>query len=122
MKYIFLHIKDCEREKREKKLVLIFLWNWEFKNLWKDKYQNIDKLKENFSNYEIPNQTKKWKVDLKQYKEKIKQLANNMNIWFFNYTNLKSFCLDNIEKNKNDEILIKLLSWVIEEINKRELK
>jgi hypothetical protein len=25
MKYIFLHIKDCEREKREKKLVLIFL-------------------------------------------------------------------------------------------------
>ena len=122
MKYIYLHIKDCERENKEKKLVLIFLWNWEFKNLWKEKYENIDKLKEEFSCYEVADETKKWKVDLRKYKDKIKHLANDMNIWFFNYTDFNNFCLKNIKENKNDEILVKLLSGLVEEINKRKLK
>ena len=122
MKYIFLHIKDCEREKTEKKLILLFLWKWEFKNLWKEKYKDIDELKEKFLNYKIPDETKKWKVDLIKYKKKIKKFSEDMDIWFLNYTYLRNFCFENIEKNKNDEILIKLLNWLVEEIERRKLK
>lgn len=122
MKYAFLHIKDCERSNHKKDLTLIFLWNWEFEKLWKEKYKNINELKSAFQRYAIPDEMKKWKVSLIEYKKQIKDLVQNINIWFLNYTQLQNFCLKNMEENQNDEKLINLLSWLIEDIDNRKLK
>ena len=121
MKYAYLHIKDCERTGSNKDYTLIFLWNWEFKNLWKDKFENVDELKKAFTVYEIADKMKKWDINLVEYKDKIKDLVKNMNIWFLNYTDLKNFCTHNIDNNKSDEKLINLLTWLVDEINERNL-
>ncbi len=122
MKYIFLHIKDCERENKQKELNLIFLWKNNFSNLWKEKFENIDELKAEFKKYEISDKMKKWDVDLLEYKEKIKEFWIEMNIWFLNYIDFSNFCEKQVKENKNDDKLIWLFEWLIQEFNERKLK
>ncbi len=69
MKYIYLHIKDCERCGFEKQYTLVFLGKWDFSSLWKEEFTTIEDLQKAFENYEIPDVTKKWEVNLKPYKE-----------------------------------------------------
>ena len=122
MKYAFLHIKDCERCNHEKDCTLIFLWDKDFPNLWKEKYQNIEELKKEFNNFELPIKMKKGNVDLVPYNLMIKELVQNMTIWYLNYTDLNNFCLKNIEENKNDDKLVNFFSWLVDDIKKRKLQ
>ena len=115
MKYIFLHIKDCERVWKNKKLILIFLAKWDFKNLFKEKFNNIEELKKEFTKFEIPEITKKWNNNLKKYSDKIKELWEEMEIDFINYKQLKDFCKSNLEVNK------KLFSGIIDDLEERKL-
>ena len=115
MKYIFLHIKDCERVWKNKKLILIFLAKWDFKNLFKEKFNNIEELKKEFTKFEIPKITKKWNNNLKNYSDKIKELWEEMEIDFINYKQLKYFCKSNLEVNK------KLFSGIIDDLEERKL-
>jgi len=115
MKYIFLHIKDCERVWKNKKLNLIYLAKWEFKNLFKEKFNNIDELKKEFQDFEIPKITKKGNNNLEEYFEKIKEIWKNMDIDFISYLDFKNFCIKNRKSNE------KLFSWIINELENRKL-
>jgi len=115
MKYIFLHIKDCERTGEDKKLILIFLAKWNFKNLFKEKYKDIWELKKEFQEFNIPKITKKWNNNLEKYFKKIKEIWKDMEIDFINYWEFKNFCIKN--KNSNE----KLFSWIIDELDNRKL-
>ncbi len=120
MKYSFLHLKEIEKSWLNKKFVLIFIWKWDFQNLWKEKFSNILELKESFESYKIQDFTKKWNTSLMEYKYKIKELVKNSEINFISYKWLQEFCKNEIDNNKDNEMLVKLLNWVIKEIDCRQ--
>lgn len=121
MKYAFFHLKENEIVWHKKKFLLIFLWEWEFKNLWNDKYDNAGILKENFQKYEIQDTTKKWNLDLVAYKKEIYNLIEKSEIAFLNYSMLKEFCILKINENIDNHIFVNLLNWIIREIDDRRI-
>jgi len=121
MKYIFLHIKDCERVKKEKRLILIFLSKWDFSALFKEEIYNIDDLKNKFNKYKINDYTRKWNVNLVNYKSKIYDVANAMDIWhvtydwFYNFFN--NYCCNKFCSDREKD----LINWILEEFKNRNL-
>jgi len=121
MKYWLLHHKEYETSWIKKQYHLIYLGQWEFSSLRKEKYSSIKELKHAFSEYQIPHKSKKWGIPLEIYRDAIHQMVQEMTISYINYDDLKLFCIQHIDSVSNNLQIQKLLKWMIIELDDRGL-
>lgn len=120
-KYLLLHAVLESQEWRMKNMYFIILWKSDFASVWKERYQDIDILKNDFQNYKIPSKSKKWNIDIEKYIPRIYELSREVNIWFINYSWLLDFCEEKL--TYENEVKTKyLLKWLIEELKSRKLR
>ena len=121
MKYGLLHHKEYETSWIKKQYHLIYLGQGNFSSLWNEKFSSVNELKKAFSDYTIPEVSKKGWIPLADYEQAIKSMVADMTISYINYDDLRHFCSTNLPMVSHSRQTSKLLQWMIVELEDRKL-
>lgn len=118
MKYLLLSVLEAERSAVEKDFTLIFIGKGEFKDLFKEKFQNMEEAVAAFAEYSIPEFSKNGKIPLSKYEKKLHEVLARTTLVYINYHDFGQLLRDKALDTEN-EVLKKLYTGLIEELERR---
>jgi 23S rRNA U2552 (ribose-2'-O)-methylase RlmE/FtsJ len=120
-KYSLFHLIIEDMMKKKLQPNLLFLGKGDFKNIWREHYENSSELINALLKYQPPVITKKGKFNVADFNSRLIELYHNIRVNFMNYQQFCDFLSNENMNTGDDEVLKKLISGMNAELKKRKL-
>ena len=120
-KYSLFHLLIEDKLNKKLEPNLLFLGKGNFKNLFREHFDNSLELKNALLEYQPPITTKKGRFNVADFQNRLSELYNNIRIDFINYQQFDNFLSNERSNTKDNEILSKLIDGMRDEFKRRKL-